>query len=338
MHMMRIPLLIGLVLVVVSCGRLSPDNSVSTPRPATFQALIAGAPDPEGNAVTTRFDSASGHSQVTLVPTNATDPRFTSAGAISYLLPDSVRSEDAAGRAQLTLVAGQSLLLAGFAWSAGGTLAYVGRGSARNPGSRLVIDPAGGSPVSVPLPASPGGSPSLAFSPDGSLLLVVDTESIAGAAPTTLQVRGLDGRLDFGPVAVGLGPAAATWAGSRRLYYWNGAGVSVADLAAGTTRSILPGVRWYDPDTSPDGRTVVFESHDPRGLPRLQLLDTVTDQVMAGFERDGGTLPRFVSPTEVWFHEAGPKAAILRLDTEALTEAPTGLTGFVTDVRQVRKD
>jgi hypothetical protein len=334
-------LLVGLALVLVACGRVTPEGPAGAPPGSTFEALIAGAPDPEGGAVTTLFDSASGRSQTTMVPTNATAPRFTAGGAISYLLPDAIRSEDTAGGSRRTLVAGRSLLLAGFAWGPGGTLAYLGRGAARNPGSWLFIARPGSPPASVALPASPGGPPVLRFSPDGRLLLLVDSEVIAGATRTTLQVLDLDGRLVYGPAAVAAGTAAATWAGEGRLYFWDGAGVNATDLATGATRTILPGVRWYDPDTSPDGASVVFVTRDPRGLPRLQLLDTATDRVEAGFERDGGSLPRFVSPGVIWFHEAGSGGAlspIVSLDVERLTEAPTGLTGFVTDVRQIRPD
>jgi hypothetical protein len=104
-------------------------------------------------------------------------------------------------------------------------------------------------------------------------------------------------------------------------------------------------VRWYNPDASPDGRTVVFERRDGRGLPRLQLLDATTDKVVDGFERDGGSLARFVSPTDIWFHETGSCAGctapargqggIVSLDVARLTEEPISLAGFVTDVRQV---
>ena len=108
--------------------------------------------------------------------------------------------------------------------------------------------------------------------------------------------------------------------------------MNVAEVTTGTTRTILPDARWHAPDTFPDGRSVVFERRNSRGQPRLELLDTSTDAVLPGFERYGGTAPRFVSPTEVWFHEAGPQATV-SLDLERRTEVPAG---SVTDVRRLR--
>src|SRR5262249_49151202 len=322
-------LAIGLALAVGACGRAVPLGLTAAPEP-TFQALVAGVPDPQGNIVTRRFDSATGRAQATSAPGNASTTRFTSNGAVSYLLPDSIRSEDAGGGSR-TVAATTSRLIAGYAWSDDGTLAYVAHSAVPRTGSELVVTPLGGSAAPVPLPpAAAGGMPELRFSPDGRLLLLVDTAfASSGTATTTLQVRRLDGALLFGAAA-----REATWADGRRLYFWDAAGVHVADLAAGTVKMVLPGVRWDDPGTSPDGRAGVVELRGDRGLPRLELLDTATDTVVGGFERDGGHLARFVSRTEIWFHDAG-SPEILSLDVERLTEAPTGLSGFVTDVRQL---
>lgn len=333
-------LLLALALLLCACGRAVPESHAPPPGPVSYQALVASVPDPEGNALTRRFDSTSDRSQPTAVPSNASDARFTPAGAISYLLPDSIHTAEPAGGPRRTEATSAARVIAAFDWNDDGALAYVAHSAVPGIGSRLVIEPSGGGqPLSVSLPATGGGAtPELRFSPDGRLLLLVDpalaAAGAAGAATATVQVRRLDGSLVFGPTAAG--PASdATWAGAERLYFQDGRGVNVADLEAGTTRTILPGVRWYGPDASPDGRSVVFEVRDDLGQPRLELLDTATDAVLAGFERDGGSRPRFVSPTEVWFHEAGG-AAIVSLDIERRTEAPTGLSGGVTDVRQVR--
>jgi hypothetical protein len=328
MMLPRCALVIGLALAVGACGRALPAAPAVTPEPTMFQALVAGLPDPQGNAVTRRFDSATGRAQATGVPANASTTRFTADGGISYLLPDSIRSDDATGGYR-TVAATGSRLITGYAWSGDGTLAYVAHSAVPRTGSQLVIAPLRGRAATVPLPpAAPGATPEVRFSPDGRLLLLVDTAfASSGPAANTLQVRRLDGTLLFGAAA-----RDATWADGRRLYFWDAAGVRVADLAIGTVRTILPGVRWYDPFTSPDGRQVVFELRGESGLPRLELLDTATDRVLGGFERDGGHQARFVSPTEIWFHEAG-SPEIRSLDVERLTEAPTGLSGLVTDVR-----
>jgi hypothetical protein len=320
-------LLIGLALLAAACGTGVAGGPGSGAGTTSYQTLVVGTPDPEGNSLTVRFDSLAARSQPTAVPTNAADERFTPTGAISYRLPDSIHTLELAGGGRTDATAPTGAIVA-FAWSGGGTLAYLTHGTAMVGGSRLVIRGVVGAPRTIALPPAVGGAaPSLRFSPDGRLLLMVDP---ALPGQSSLQVRRLDGGLVF---QAG-GASEATWAGSGRVYYMDAHGVNVADLATGRARTILPDVHWQAPDSSPDGSTVVFELHDGGGLPRLELLLASTGTVLPGFERDGGTDPRFVSPTEVWFHDAGGPA-IVSLDIGRRTETPTGLSGVVTDVRQV---
>jgi hypothetical protein len=320
-------LLIGLALVTAACGRAIAGGPGPGSGTTSYQTLVSGTPDPEGNAITIRFDSLAARSQTTGVPTNATGERFTPTGAISYLLPDSIHTQELAGGGRTDATAPTGVIAA-FAWSGDGTLAYLTHGTALGGGSRLVIRGVVGVARTIVLPPAAGGAaPSLRFSPDGRLLLLVDP---ALSGQSSLQVR----RLDGGVVFQAGGASEATWAGGGRLYYMDASGVNVADLATGWARTILPDMRWQSPDLSPDGATVVFEMHHADGLPCLELLNTSTDTVLRGFERDGATDPRFVSPAEVWFHDAGGPA-IVSLDIERRTETPTGLSGVVTDVRQV---
>jgi hypothetical protein len=316
-------LLIGLALVAGSCGRAAPVGSIPGPAQTTYQALVAGAPDVEGNLLTERYDSLSGRAKATAVPTNASDARFAPDGATSYLLPDSIHTLDVTG-GDHTVAASPRRIIAGYAWSEAGALAYVAHSAAPGVGSQLFIRAADGIARTVPLPPATGGAtPDLRFSPDGELLLLVDP------ALGTLQVRRLDGGLVFEAA----GASEATWADPERVYFMDARGVNVADLATQMTRTILPGARWTAPDTSPDGRSVVFELRDA-GVAGLELLDTGTDAVVPGFEVAGGSAPRFVSAAEIWFHDV-TGGAIVSLDVDRRTEAPTGLTGTVTDVRQV---
>jgi hypothetical protein len=321
----------GLALLATACGRAVAGGPAPGPELTTYQALVAGAADAEGNTLTERFDSAVARAQATAVPTNASGARFTATGAISYLLPDSIHTLELAG-GDRTDATSPTRVIDGFTWSDNGALAYVAHSSAPTSGSRLVIRPSGSAASAVALPPAVGGpTPSLRFSSDGRLLLLVDAALAAGGgAQGTLQVRRLDGSLLY----QASGASEATWGGNRRVYFMDARGVNVADLTTGTTRTILPGARWRTPDTSPDGRTVVFELLDARGMSRLELLDASTDSVLPGFERDGGTSPRFVSPNEIWFHDMGADG-IVCLDVERRTETPTGLSGIVTDVRQV---
>jgi hypothetical protein len=316
-------LILGLALVASSCGRAAPLGSIPSPTSTSYQALIAGAPDVEGNLLTERYESLSGRAQATAVPTNAYDARFAPNGAISYLLPDSVHSLDVTG-GDHTDAASPRRIIAGHAWSDAGSLAYVAHSTAPGVGSQLFIRGPDGIGRTAPLPPATGGAtPDLRFSADGQLLLLVDP------ALGTLQVRRLDASLVFEAA----GASEATWAGPGRIYFMDARGVNAADVAMGTIRTILPGARWTAPDTSPDGQTVVFELRDAGGA-GLELLDTATDAVVPGFEVEGGSAPRFVSATEVWFHDVSG-GAIVSLDVDRRTEAPTGLTGTVTDVRQV---
>jgi hypothetical protein len=95
--------------------------------------------------------------------------------------------------------------------------------------------------------------------------------------------------------------------------------------------------------TSPGDRYVAYEQRDPQpgqfggyGPPRLRVFDSSTGKAVDRASRDGDTLARFVSPTE-FFYSSGTdvRAAINRYDMATQTERPTGMTGFVTDVRLV---
>jgi hypothetical protein len=336
-------LLLGLAVVLAGCGRFATGGS-PTPPDSNFQALVASVPDPEGNATTVRYDSATRKALVTAAPGNTSAARFTGNGRISYLATDSIQSQDVLGGGQRIEAASPPLLISGYAWSSRGALAYLAQASdaGAGRGGELVIQRPGQPKVTVPMTARSGipagDPPQLQFSPDGSLLLVVDGLR-GGTAQATLQVRQLDGRLVFGPIQSArpaASPSDATWGRDGRLYYRDARGVNVTDLRAGTTRTILPGVRWYRPSTSPDGRTIVFELRDARGVPRFELLDTATDTVVAGFERDAATLARFVSPSEIWFHPVAAgevRGELVSLDTLRLSEHPTGLSGYLTDVR-----
>ncbi|HXM56086.1 MAG TPA: hypothetical protein VOB72_11905 [Candidatus Dormibacteraeota bacterium] len=335
------------LLLAVACGRVPTGGPPPGPPDSSFQALVAGAPDPQGNATTTRFDSATRRALAMPAPGNATAARFSGADRISYLLADSIQSQDVRGGAERVEAASRSLLMAVYAWSSRGVLAYLAQPPEAGTGraSELVIQRPGRPAVTVSLAL--GGRtltadpPQLRFSPDGSLLMLFHPFG-AGSAQATLQVRRLDGRLVFGPSGAGV-PSDATWGLNGKLYFRDARGVNVADVSSGgPARTILPGVRWYRPDTAPDGRTIVFEVHDA-GLPRFELLDTATDTVVPGFARAGAAFARFVSPTEIWFHPVAPcapcggtpavRGEIVSLDTARLTEHATGLTGYLTDVR-----
>jgi hypothetical protein len=329
-------LAVALPLVLAACGRPAPFSPPGA-SPPRFQALVVGPPEAQGNHATLLYDSAGGRALATGVPGNASEPRFAGAGRIAYLLPGGVESARVEAGPSRTEAGDPMLLAGGHAWSSTATLAYLAYPSSSHPDrpSELVIRPAGGATTTISLPANAGPG-QLWFSPDGRFLALAD--SIA------LEVRRLDGSLAFAPAASGgVRPSEATWGRAGTLYFWDARGVNASDVASGETRTVLPGLRWFNPDASPDGRHVVFETHDGQGLPRLHLLDTETGGLVSSFSLAGASHARFVSPTEIWYHDeaicgacAEPTAAaseILRYDLVRRTERTTGLAGFVADVR-----
>jgi hypothetical protein len=358
----RAALILGIaIMALAACGsgagvRPTPSPSgVTTARPASlFQVLVVQTVTSAGAQASTAvllYDSASG--QTRQLSQTGTDARFAPGGRISVGGPGTIQTVDAHGGAPRTDVDVAPLLIGTHAWSASGALAYVTEATPdHHLSDRLVVRPAGGVSSQVDLTTIAGGEgyqqPVLRFSPAGNLLLLVDPalQVNVGAAPdqTTVQVRRLDGSFAFGPPGAAQpgAPDAATWGGDGRLYFWDSRGVNVADLNRGTTRTILPGVRWYHPDTSPDGRYIVFELRDEQGVPTLHLLSTSTEQMVEGLARAEAGLARFVSPTLIWFHDEQPcsrckgpievRQPILGYDIAGDVEAPTGLSGLVTDV------
>ena len=202
----------------------------------------------------------------------------------------------------------------------------------------------------------------VAFSPDGSSVLLVDTmlgftqSTAKGQSP--VQVRGLDGTLRFAAPWDGKAttmPSDAVWGTDGRVYFWDSQGVSVADPSTGVTKTLLAGVRWYSPSVSPDGRYIVFAVRDTQGLPRLELLDTATSGVVSGFGISSASSAVFVSPTLIWYHqepacsgdgctrtgwstELGDSTTqvldpLLSYDLSTHSGGSVGLSGVVTDSR-----
>jgi dipeptidyl aminopeptidase/acylaminoacyl peptidase len=149
-------------------------------------------------------------------------------------------------------------------------------------------------------------------------------------------VRRLDGTLLFAAPDATMPAGQATWSADGRLYYSDSRGVVAVDPSTGATRIVLPGMRWHHPDTAPDGRRIVFELRDAQGGVRLQLLDVASGQVDSGFVRGGGREARFVSSTELWFHEQDQfDAPLVAFDLLRRYERMVGMAGQLTDARVV---
>lgn len=354
-------LLTALLVGLAGCGQATTSHPASpagspTPTPE-FRALVVtpvNTPGVQSHNAASVYDSRTGLAQPIQANLSSLDAQFAPGDRISFSGPGQIISQEPGGGSVRIEADVSPLLVSAFAWSGSGALAYLA-GATPDLGvnSELVIRTPSGATARVELPpvvsiASYVNLPKLQFSPDGKMLLLVDSflgfKPGAGADQTSVQVRGLDGKLLYGAPAKSSAnlPFAATWGTDGRLYFWDGSGVSVADPARGTTSSILPGVAWYNPDTSPDGRYIVFERRD-QSLPRLQLLDTRTGKLVSGFERGGATSARFVTSTTIWFHDEVPCSQcmgptqvlqpLISYDLTQSTESATGQSGFIGDIQ-----
>lgn len=311
-------------------------NPTATPTP-TFQALVGGVEKGNSGPITL-YDSATG--RTTALGVLGGVIHFAGPGRLSFLAEDGgLVSAKLDGTDRRVEVRGPVLE---YGWRSDGTLAYVTDTKPGAPDDRgqLVIRPVGGGP-SVTADLGPGaaftGVPqqTIQFSPDGTLVMVAQTTF--GSSP--LSIHRLDGTVLFAPQGT-----HGAWAPDGRLYYSNDAGIFAADPVTGSTRTVVSGVRWYNPAVSPDGHYAVFEQWPPNDLgggpstqPWLRALDTRNGTIVSGFQLDASVSAHFVGPTRFWFqriaHQDSPSLRpVVAYDLATLTESQTGLTGTVWDV------
>ncbi len=120
------------------------------------------------------------------------------------------------------------------------------------------------------------------FSPSGTYFVLVHTVTI----PNTFQIRrATDGAVVWAsPSSDFRAPGFATmpvWSqGVDRLLFRDGNGVRAWD-PSGTVTTLVPGLRWYEPSISPDGRTIAYEVLDAQANPRVELVDLQNLKVKA---------------------------------------------------------
>ena len=350
----------------------TPSPASPTPAPSTFQVLVQRNPqDTDVSSATTirLYSSDTGLAPVVLsFPADSGGAQFTPDNRISFTSGVSrLESSDLSGgtrREELNLNPDSTvdhMYIGAYDWSQSGVLAYLAEAPAN---SQLVIRPRSGPAANVALPGivSLANQKTIRFSPDGNYVLLVDTDP--GFTPSTaqgqspVQVRRLDGTLVFAAPWDGRAttmPSDAVWGADGQLYFWDSQGVSVADLSTRVTKTLLAGVRWYDPSVSPDGSSIVFAVRDGQGLPTLELLDTATGGVVGGFGIISASNARFVSPTLIWYHqepacsgdgctrtgwstESGGQTTqvldpLLSYDLSTHSGGSVGLSGSVTDSR-----
>jgi Tol biopolymer transport system component len=120
------------------------------------------------------------------------------------------------------------------------------------------------------------------FSPTGTYFVLVYTATV----PNTFQIRrASDGGVVWAsPSSDFQSPSFATMAiwsrGVDRLYFRDGNGLRTWD-SSGTVTTLMPGLRWYEPSISPDGRAIAYVVLDAAANPRVELLDPQTLKVRA---------------------------------------------------------
>jgi hypothetical protein len=117
------------------------------------------------------------------------------------------------------------------------------------------------------------------FSPTGTYFVLVHTVT----TPNTFQIRrssdgavvwaSPSGPLDF--QSPGFATMAVWSQGVDRLYFRDGTGVRRWD-PSGTVTTPVPGLRWYEPSISPDGRTIAYMVLDAQANPHVELIDLQT--------------------------------------------------------------
>jgi hypothetical protein len=126
-------------------------------------------------------------------------------------------------------------------------------------------------------------------------------------------------------------PGMAVWQPGTETLYYRQNGDVWRWTAAGGAQRYLPGVNWYYPTFSADGRYLAYAVQRPDGLHDVYLIDVSSGKA----QRIGGgarTLPLFLNSTQLWFETdstgvCGPSGnQPLIYDISDGTEAPSSIT------------
>jgi hypothetical protein len=188
-----------------------------------------------------------------------------------------------------------------FAWSADGSkVVYVANTDDAAPIQELRQISAGVDRVIAVVPkpipitgcvaCSDNADLQLAFSPDGRYI------SLLGFG--TFEVWRADGQLVSAPNLGGRrGTTMSVWSGNG-LYFRTDDGVEV--WRDGVVSSVLAGVAWIHPKSSPSGGQIVYQARDTQGRAHVFLLNTTTNKstlLVAGERMD----PAFLTGRFVWY-------------------------------------
>ena len=286
----------------------------------------------------------------------AVGPRFLSRSDVSYVglgSPGGILRLNLATGISTAVVSWNSggFLAGAYGWSPDReSVAYLSWGTPTQTGSdplELRLMSRGADRLLATLPAVPGrgGSPEdsalVAFSPDGQYFALVETWTGPGwGEQAPFQVRRADGTLVAAyPSSPGGVTTSIVLSGKRTMAVWAGTGSSLyfrdanpdpsVRRSAGVERwdpqsnttMVMPGVQWYSPAASPDGRWIAYTVPDSQGMPQVALLDLTTGRSSPPSNL-GRTSPAFIAPGLVWY--AGVRRCT---DAEAQADPLTRICG-----------
>lgn len=144
-----------------------------------------------------------------------------------------------------------------------------------------------------------GSQFSVAYSPGGGRLLVVQTANASGSeASAPLQVRSLDGRLEYW-VDADREPTQATWLSDGSLVFRSLDGVR--RWKPGKTESSPIGdlSTWFSPSASPAGRLVAYDTGRLTKHVQVRRVHALTGEVV-DVGPAGRAQPIFAAQNEIW--------------------------------------
>jgi hypothetical protein len=150
----------------------------------------------------------------------------------------------------------------------------------------------------------------LQFSADGSYVVLVDGFVAASnsGSPDTSRVQV---RMSMADSQAWVPPSptsstAAAW--SRKgdvLYFRDLVGIRKWDAASSQAATIVfPGLQWYDPSLSPDGRSVSYTVRDAQDVPQVETRDLLTGTAHT-VSMKSRSHPLYVDANTLWYEGEG---------------------------------
>ncbi len=305
-----------------SSGRKSPagcDVAQAAPvlpaaRPSIRNLAIVGLSGSNGFVVRDITDFA--NPRTVFVYPQLSSPRFISSfelASVSYV-DENKLVRAAIDATSSSIVATGCVGMIAFAWSPNAAAAAYVTDLDDRSGSQLHIVSGGMNRVVSLMPSVPWGvdceapectdrlDSRLLYSPDGAYISFV--QSWGGPS---LRIWSSYGQLlrssDSSGIAAQGVPTMSVWSGDT-LYYRDGGGVESWHAGSGATP--LPHVQWIRPKASPAGGSIVYETRDADGIPRIFLLDVASGVVrQIAAERSE---PSFLTSRFIWWQGERPCA------------------------------